>query len=84
MVFARYTLGASHDGRIVVEELTPVMDVIPMRHLVAHVANDRSLALTLELDGLTQNVGKSNTDRSPTLAEMNKKSVESLILQCMV
>ena len=73
-----------HHGGIVVQEPTPVVDIVPVGHLVAQITKHSRLLLTFVFDGLAQDIHQGDTLRSPSLPQTQEQLVEGFVLKGMV
>ena len=73
-----------HHGGVVVQEPAPVMDIVPVGHLVTQITKHRRLLLTFVFDGLAQDIHQGDTLRSPTLTQTQEQLVEGFVLQSVV
>ena len=78
------TLRACHHRGVVVQEPAPVVDIVPVGHLITQVAQHRGLILTLELDGLAEDVHQGDALCSPPSAKSQEEGVERLVLKGVV
>ena len=74
------TLATSEYGRIMVEEVDPVVDVIPEGDLVSDVADDDGLLLLVVASYTTQGLCDGDRDCSLSLAGMEHQTIEEGIL----
>ena len=66
---AGQSLSTSQHWGVVVQELTPMVDIVPERHLVADIANNNGGSLLLVLNNSAQRLSHRNTHRIETLAQ---------------
>ena len=78
------TLRACHHRGVVVQEPAPVVDIVPVGHLITQVAQHRGLILTLELDGLAEDVHQGDALCPPPSAKSQEEGVERLVLKGVV
>ena len=77
-------LGAREHRRIVVEEVEPVVDVVPEGYLVGYISHDDRLVLGTVACDASQGFCHGYALGSEARAQMQEESVELLILQYMV
>ena len=81
---ACYALGAREDGRVVVEEVHPVVDVHPVGFLVGDVAHADGSAFTPIAHHLAQRVVHGDALGSEPLAHLQEKAVGGGVLKRVV
>ncbi len=66
------------------EEVGPVVDIVPERHLVGDESDDDLLAFLPHLDDLSQGLRHRDADGTQAVAQVEEELVECRILQDMV
>ena len=61
-----------------------MVDVVPMRHLVADVSDDGWLVFLLVFNGLTKNIDEDDTFGIPSLSNLQEQFVENGVFQRMI
>lgn len=77
-------LGTSKDGRVVVQKIYPMVNVVPHWHLVGYVAHHHRLVLALQVYNLSDRLLHGYAAGVVQLSDMLEEPVEALVFQRMV
>ena len=78
------TLRTREDGRIVIQEVYPEVDIAPVRLLVGDVADNHRASLVLVFHDMAQRLLHRDADTAEALADIEEQTIEIGILDGMV
>ena len=80
----RYAFGTRQHGGVMVQEVAPVVNVSPVRHLIGYKPDDHRLTFLTIAHQFAQRVVHGNAHRAKPLAQRKEKLIELSILDGMI
>ena len=81
---ASQSLGTRQHGRVVVQKLAPVVDIVPEGHLIRDIADHHGTPFLTVLDDAPQRLCHRDAHSPLTFAQLQRQAIELLVLQHVV